>query len=265
MVVAVWSSRGRRSVGRRTRERRRLRRVPRVVVRWRAAAVGRTRPGVDAGRGKADPGVRTRVPTRGARTRVATVAPWVEPRRARWVNVRRPTGGATSAAAGAWTSGTDGAGEGTGAATGVTSGAAGAGVASVGGRAAIAAAASAARSDSTADLRSSAIDSVAVSFFSKRVCIASSLDPTFARAVMISPANLLRLLPAFVVTREWAGERLEMDSCFGSDAALHPKVSRAGGETRQALWVHRGIRRWVHQSRVRGVHRKGQWTHRRSR
>jgi hypothetical protein len=102
-------------------------------------------------------------------------------------------------------------------------------VASVGGRAAIAAAASAARSDSTADLRSSAIDSVAVSFFSKRVCIASSLDPTFARAVMISPANLLRLLPAFVVTREWAGERLEMDSCFGSDAALHPKGPRRAG------------------------------------
>ena len=172
------------------------------------------------------------------------------------------SGGATSAA-GAGTSGTDGAGEGTGAAT-AGSGAAGAGVASVGGRAAIAAAASAARSDSTADLRSSAIDVVAVSFFSKRVCIASSLDPTPARAVMISPANLLRLLPAYVVTREWAGERLEMDSRFGSDAALHPKVW-AGGETRRALWVHRGIRRWVHQSRVRGVHRKGQWTHRRSR
>jgi hypothetical protein len=138
------------------------------------------------------------------------------------------TGGATSAA-GAWTSGTDGAGEGTGAAT-AGSGAAGAGVASVGGRAAIAAAASAARSDSTADLRSSAIDSVAVSFFSKRVCIASSLDPTFARAVMISPANLLRLLPAFVVTREdRAGERLEMDSRFGSDAALHPKGPRRAG------------------------------------
>lgn len=137
------------------------------------------------------------------------------------------SGGATSAA-GAWTSGTDGAGEGTGAAT-AGSGAAGAGVASVGGRAAIAAAASAARSDSTADLRSSAIDSVAVSFFSKRVCIASSLDPTFARAVMISPANLLRLLPAFVVTREWAGERLEMDSRFGSDAAPHPKGPRRAG------------------------------------
>ena len=139
------------------------------------------------------------------------------------------TGGATSAA-GAGTSGTDGAGEGTGAATGVTSGAAGAGVASVGGRAAIAAAASAALSDSTADLRSSAIDVVAVSFFSKRVCIASSLDPTFARAVMISPANLLRLLPAFVVTREWAGERLEMDSRFGSDAARHPKGPGGRGD-----------------------------------
>ena len=41
VVVAVWTSRRRRSVGRRTRERRRLRWVPRMVVRWRAAAVGR--------------------------------------------------------------------------------------------------------------------------------------------------------------------------------------------------------------------------------
>lgn len=145
------------------------------------------------------------------------------------------TGGATSAA-GAWTSGTDGAGEGTGAAT-AGSGAAGAGVASVGGRAAIAAAASAARSDSTADLRSSAIDSVAVSFFSKRVCIASSLDPTPARAVMISPANLLRLLPAFVVTREWAGERLETDSCFGSDAHFTQKCGRAGRRDRHSGFI----------------------------
>jgi hypothetical protein len=62
VVVAVWASGRRRSVGRRTWERRHLRRVPRVVVRWRAAAVGRTDRGLMRSGGR-----RTRGCVRGCR------------------------------------------------------------------------------------------------------------------------------------------------------------------------------------------------------
>ena len=113
--------------------------------------------------------------------------------------------GATPAGA-ATAGGGDGADEGTGTAPrrGMPrrggSGATGAGVASVVvvvvAVVVVAAAASAVLSDSTADLSCSAIVSTPASFLSRRSCIASSLDPTPASAVMISPANLFRLLPA---------------------------------------------------------------------
>ena len=109
------------------------------------------------------------------------------PRRSRGGGGRRDRGGG------------DGADEGTGDAATGGSGATGAGVASVVVVVVVvaaAAAASAVLSDSTADLRCSAIVSTPASFLSRRSCIASSLDPTPASAVMISPANLFRLLPA---------------------------------------------------------------------
>ena len=143
-----------------------------------------------------------------------------------------PLGRATGRSAGAGAGAGDGGDEGTGdgatggsAATG-GSGATGAGVASVVvvvvAVVAAAAAASAVLSDSTADRSCSAIVSTPASFLSRRSCIASSLDPTPASAVMISPANLFRLLPARTDAGRGGVSPILRLATIGSDAALSP-------------------------------------------